>query len=274
MEKFLKLIKRLKFDYQTLIIILGTSIFTYFVLEKIEFRKLILFFIIIASVFFYYNIDNIQDILDEFKNKKKELLKRHSNIKDTKDVKIDKKIQNFKVKNPKFVKKIPQFNKLNNYLKKLEDFIKVNYKEIIFSYGETSKKNINLKLFHNIKLKIKDYINQVEIILINEYYLDKSLQKLIAIKKDIINLIHSIYFKTNHIYDSKVNEFIEELLEIFGEIEHQLKIRINKMFKENPNCLSGCINLEPDIPDHYDPQESLNNITITNLIKDNSINLK
>ena len=162
-------------------------------------------------MFFYYNIDNIQDILDEFKNKKKELLKRHSNIKDTKDVKIDKKIQNFKVKNPKFVEKIPQFNKLNNYLKKLEDFIKVNYKEIIFSYGETSKKNINLKLFHNIKLKIKDYINQVEIILINEYYLDKSLQKLIAIKKDIINLIHSIYFKTNHIYDSKVNEFIEEL---------------------------------------------------------------
>ena len=128
-------------------------------------------------------------------------------------------------------------------------------------------------MYHNIKKKLKNYINQVEVILVNEYYLEKSFQKLIAIKKDIINLIHSIYFKTNHIYDHKVNQLIEELQDIFEEIEYQLKIKINQNFNKNPHSLNGRINMEKGVPDHYDPLESLHNISITNTIKNNMINL-
>ena len=142
MKEFLKLIKRLKFDKQHTIIILGFSLFIFYGLEKVEFRKIVLLGIILFAVFIYFNIDNIEDILDNFKKKKKDLITRHKNIKSDKEINIDKKIQNFKIKNPSFTKKAPKINKLKNYLKKLDDFIKVNYKEIIFSYGETLKKTL------------------------------------------------------------------------------------------------------------------------------------
>lgn len=264
MKDFLKLFNNLKFDKHNLTIICGITIFIFFILEKIEFRKIILLLSVFCGVFFYYNKNNIVNLVENTKKEKEKVLSPFTNIKGEKNIDIEKKIVNFKLKNSDFSDKIFKLNKLNKFLKRLEDFIKVNYKEIVFSYGDTTKKNLNLNLYHNLKKKTKDYLNQVEFILINDFYLDKSFEKLIAIKKDIIYLIHSIYYKINYEYDGKVNEFIIEIKDIFDSIEYQLKIRINKDFQENPNCLNGHINMEKGVPEKHDPMESLNNITITN----------
>ena len=263
-EILLKLITRLKYDKKKLVILLGISIIGFFILERIEFRKIILLILILVGVFSYYMKD---DYLDEVNNNKEEFknkLLNRGQTKTDKEVNMKNILNDFKVKNPKFNDKIYKINQLEQYLDDLKDFIKVNYKEIIFSYGETAKKNKNLDLYNNIKLKLKDYLNQVEIILVDEYYLDKSYLKLIAIKKDIIHLIHSMYFKVNYIYDDKINQFISKLEEIFKNIESQLKLKINKDFFKSPNTYKGIINMEPNAPEDYDPQDNLHLISITN----------
>lgn len=264
MVDLLKLFEQLKYDKHKLTLICGITAFIFYILEKIEFRKIILLVIIFSGVFLYLSKEKINKLIDDKSEKIKKNLRPFNNVKGEKKIDIPKKIINFKLKNPDFSDKVFKINELDSLLKKLEDFIKVNYKEIIFSYGETNKRNINLDLFHNIKKKLRNYLNQVELILINEYYLDKSFEKLIAIKKEIIYLIHSIYFKINSIYDKKVNHFIKELNVIFDSIENELKLRINKDYFKDTNCFKGMINMEKNSPEKYDPHESLNDITLLN----------
>ncbi len=267
MEQFLNKLSDLRFDKKNTIIYVGFSVLIYYFLEKVEFRKIVLLILIFIGVFFYFKKNEIMrtSIQRDSRVTDNPKYNNKNNIKANKRINIGNQIKNFKIKNDKFIDKIHKINNLEGVLEKLDKFIHVNYQEIVFSYGETSKKNLNLNLYHNIKKKLKEYLNQVEVILVNEYYLDKSFEKLIAIKKEIIYLIHSMYFKINHLYDHKINEFMIEIKDIFENIEFQLKLQINKDFFENPNYLKGLVNTEAGEPEKYDPHESLNNIPGTDI---------
>jgi len=264
MELFLNKLSALKFDKKNTVIYVGVSVLIYYFLEKVEFRKIALFILIFIGVFFYFKKN---EIMGSAKKKENQIISKggNNNIKANRTINIGNEINKFKIKNEEFADKIHKINNLDNVLERLEKFINIYYQEIIFSYGETSKKNLNLDLYHNIKKKLKEYLNQVEVILVNDYCLDKSFEKLIAIKKEIIYLIHSMYFKINHLYDHKINEFMTEIKDIFENIESQLKLRINKDFYENPNYLKGLVGMEADEPEKYDPHESLNHIPGTDI---------
>ena len=262
MEQFLNKLSDLRFDKKNTVIYVGISVLVYYFLEKVEFRKIALFIFIFIGVFFYFKKN---EIMGSTKKRQSQVTgspthNNNNNLKANKTINIGNKIKKFKIKNEEFTDKIHKINNLDGVLERLDKFIHINYQEIVFSYGETSKKNLNLNLYHNIKKKLKAYLNQVEVILVNEYCLDKSFEKLIAIKKEIIYLIHSMYFKINHLYDHKINEFMTEIKDIFENIESQLKLRINKDFFENPNYLKGLVGMEGDEPEKYDPHESLNHI--------------
>ena len=264
MEQFFNKLSALKFDKKNTIIYVGISVLIYYFLEKVEFRKIALFVLIFIGVFFYFKKNEMMGSAKKKENRSKDNV-GSNNIKASKTINIGNEIKKFKIKNEEFTDKIHKINNLDDVLERLRKFIHINYQEIIFSYGETSKKNLNLDLYHNIKKKLKEYLNQVEVILVNEYCLDKSFEKLIAIKKEIIYLIHSMYFKINHLYDHKINEFMTDIKEIFENIESQLKLRINADFYENPNYLKGLVGMEADEPEKYDPRESLNHIPGTDI---------
>ena len=127
-EILLKLITRLKYDKKKLVILLGISIIGFFILERIEFRKIILLILILVGVFSYFMKD---DFLDEVNNNKEEFknkLLNRGQTKTDKEVNMKNILNDFKVKNPKCNDKIYKINQLEQYLDDLKDFIKVNYK--------------------------------------------------------------------------------------------------------------------------------------------------
>ena len=85
-----------KYDKTKLITYLGISVFIFFFLEKVEFRKIALIIIVFIGVFYYHNSDDIKEELTSMNP----LSKPSTNNISINDKTVNKNIQKTKITNP------------------------------------------------------------------------------------------------------------------------------------------------------------------------------
>ena len=236
-----------KYDKTKLITYLGISIFIFFFLEKVEFRKIALIIIVFIAVFYYYNSDEIKEELTSA-NPSVNPSTNHININDKT---VNKNIQKTKLTNPELAQKV-DLDKLNNQLKDIKQFIKVNVREIIQNVGNSPFKNKNIGIYNNLVKLMNDYLHQIKFVLEGRDFKHKNLEKVRDIKKEINVVIHSIHFKVNANRDKDITQLSNKLNETFKEIDDYLVSHVNKRFYEEPTYLSGAVNCEEDAPRSFD----------------------
>jgi hypothetical protein len=236
-----------KYDKTKLITYLGISLFIFFFLEKVEFRKIALIVIVFIGVFYYYNSNEIKEELITSNP-----LSSHSG-KDISinDKSVNKNIQKTKITNPELAQKV-DLDKLDNQLKAIKQFIKVNVREIIKNVGNSPFKNKNLGIYNNLVVLMNDYLHQVKFVLEGRDFKHKNLEKVRDIKTEINVVIHSIHFKVNANRDKDITQLANKLNETFKEIDDYLVSHVNKRFYEAPTYLSGVVNCEENAPRAFD----------------------
>ena len=236
-----------KYDKTKLITYLGISVFIFFFLEKVEFRKIALIIIIFIGVFYYYNNNEIKEELTS----SNPLAKQSTKNINIDDKSINKNIQKIKITNPELSQNV-DLNKLDKQLKEIKKFIKINVREIIQNIGNTPFKNKNLGIYNNLVKLMNEYLHQVKFVLEGRDFKHKNLEKVRDIKKEINIVIHSIHFKVNTNLDKDITHLSNKLNEIFKEIDKYLVLHVNKQFYEEPTYLSGVIDCEEDTPRAFD----------------------
>lgn len=224
-------------DNSKKIIYFGISVFIYYIIEKIEIRKLFLILVICCCVFLYYiNTNKSSSNNLEIENK------------------VKNKIQKLKSTNPKLKENV-NIEKLNQDLKKIETFIKVNIKEQIPTSSSflNKTKNPNIQITYKELLQLLEmYLNEVEAVLEIREYKHKNYEKLLDIKKEININISSLFFRLSMNKDKDISSLINNINNTFTNIEDFLKEFINNEFYKNPHYLSGLVNEEVNPPRSYD----------------------
>lgn len=197
-------------ETNTIIYYFLIGLFIFFFVSKFDFHKIILFIIIIGGLYFYYM------------NMNKEKIKE-------KDKTIDKNIEKLKITNNKEFVELPYLLELNDVIKEIKVYNELNKFDVSF--------------IDNINNYFKEYMNQLEILINNSNYKSKHFEKLVSIKKEIIILLHSYFFKIDKKNDSKINTIIEKATRIFKDIEQYLKEKIKENFYKNPNYLNSDMNM-------------------------------
>ena len=164
----------LKYDKSTLIFYSSISLAIYYILEKIEFRKIALAALCFIFIFF---------------TKEKNFVSKVSG--DNKSDRINVKVKEIKHKN-KNIKENIELEIINKHLKDLETFIKVNVRETIPTSSNT--KEVNL-VYDDIVELMEMYLNEIEGIMEIGEYKHKNYEKLLDIKKEINIEIHSLFLK-------------------------------------------------------------------------------
>lgn len=229
-----------KIDNSKLIIYFGISVFIYYFLEKIEIRKIVLIIVIFCCVFFYYTNDKTSN-------------KPFNNNSEASN-KLEAKIQQLKNTNPQLKENV-NIEKLNQDIKKIETFIKVNIKEQIPTSSSflNKTKNPNIQTTYTELLELLDiYLKEVEAILEIREYKHKNYEKLLDIKKEININISSLFFRLSMNKDKEISTLINTINHTFKNIEEFLKEFINNEFKEKPHHLGGLVNEEVNPPRSYD----------------------
>lgn len=236
-----------KYDKTKLITYLGISVFIFFFLEKIEFRKIALIILVYICVFYYHNSDEIKEELTST-NLASKLSTNDININDKS---VNKNIQKTKLTNPELAQKV-DLDKLNSQLKEIKNFIKVNVREIIQNMGNTPFKNKNISIYNNLVKLMNEYLHQVKFVLEGRDFKHKNLEKVRDIKKEINVIIHSIHFKVNANRDKDITQLSNKLNETFKEIDAYLVLHVNRRFYKEPTYLSGVVNCEENAPRSFD----------------------
>lgn len=245
------------FDNKNIIIYSSITLFIFYILEQIEFRKISLFVLIFVSVFSYYNSNTIKDKFIDYSNTSN-VLNNKNNInkleeldEKIKDNNLVNKIKKIKVLDKNFINNVPKFDTLEHNINQIKKFIKINTKKLITNLGMSNFNTKNLDIY-NILLKFMNiYLNQIEIILNVESYKHKSFEKLLNTKENIFNLIHSLHFKVDMNKDIEISKLIKNMNSVFSQIELYLKTYINDDWLENPNYLKGVVNIY-DEPSAFD----------------------
>ena len=167
-----------KYDKKILITYLGISLFIFFFLEKVEFRKIALIVIVFIGVFYYYNSDEIKEELIAANP----LLSHSGKDISITDKTINKNIQKIKITNPELTQKV-DLDKLDTQLKEIKQFIKINVSEIIQNIGNTTFKNKNLGIYNALVKLMNEYLHQVEFVVEGRDFKHKNLEKVRDIKK-------------------------------------------------------------------------------------------
>jgi len=241
-----------KYDKTKLIIYLGITLFIFFFLEKVEFRKIGLIIIIFVGVFIYNSYD---DIVDNFKDQNAASLSSSHSI-HVDDKHINKHVQKLKITNNDLTQKV-DIDKLNISLKHIKKFIKINVKEIIQNVGNSKFKNKNLHIYNNLVKLINQYLHQVSMVLELRDYKHKNFEHTLDIKKEINIVLHSIVFKVNADRDKDITTLIKTINTTFIEIEDYLKQHIKTQFYEEPTYLSGIIHDDNTMPRGFDDTQDI-----------------
>jgi len=211
-------------ETNTIIYYFFIGLFIFFFVSKFDFHKIILFIIIIGGLYFYYMNMNKENIKE-------------------KDKTIDKNIEKLKITNNKEFVELPYLLELNEVIKEIKVYNELNKFDISF--------------IDDINNYFKEYMYQLEILVNNSNYQSKHFEKLVSIKKEIIILLHSYFFKIDKKNDSKINTIIEKAKRIFKDIEQYLKEKIKENFYKNPNYLNSDMNMyEENSPN---PNDKLDN---------------
>jgi hypothetical protein len=236
-----------KYDKTKLVIYLGITLFIFFFLEKIEFRKIGLIIAIFIGVFIY---NSYEDIAEGFKEQNP-LRNESSSYIEIDDKHIDKHIQKIKITNNDLTQEV-DIDKITTSLKKIKKFIKINVKEVIQTIGNTKFKNKNINIYNNLVKLINQYLQQVRMVLELRDYKHKNFENVINIKKEINIVLHSIVFKVNSNRDKDITMLINTINTTFIEIEDYLKTHIKTQFYEDPTYLSGNVHDEDNMPRAFD----------------------
>lgn len=204
-------------ETNTIIYYFLIGLFIFFFVSKFDFHNIILFVIIIGGLYFYYMNINKEKLKENLENK---------------DKLIDKNIEKLKITNNKEFVELPYLLELNEVIKEIKVYNELNKFDVSF--------------IDNINNYLKEYMNQLEILVNDSNYKSKHFEKLVSIKKEIIILLHSYFFKIDKKNDSKINTIIEKVIRIFKDIEEYLKEKIKEHFYENPNYLNSDINMYED----------------------------
>lgn len=241
-----------KYDKKKLIIYLGITLFIFFFLEKVEFRKIGLIIIVFVSVFIYNSYD---DVVDNFKDNHITSNTASKTI-HVDDKHINKHLQKLKITNNDLTQKV-DIDKLNISLKHIKKFIKINVKEIIQNVGNSKFKNKNLHIYNNLVKLINNYLHQVSVVLELRDYKHKNFEHTLDIKKEINIVLHSIVFKVNADRDKDITTLIKNINTTFIEIEEHLKHHIKTQFYEEPTYLSGIIHDDNTMPRGFDDTQDI-----------------
>ena len=241
-----------RYDKTKLVLYVGITLFIFFFLEKIEFRKIGLIIIIFIGVFIYYSYD---DIMDGFKGKNP-LIKESLSTIEIEDKHIDKHIQKIKITNNDLTQEV-DIDKINTSLKAIKKFININVKEVIQTIGNSKFKNKNIHIYNNLVKLINKYLHQVSIVLELRDYKHKNFEHVLDIKKEINIVLHSIVFKVNSERDKDITLLVNTINTTFIEIEDYLKTHIKTQFYEEPTYLSGIVHDETNIPRSFDDTQDI-----------------